>query len=414
MQASEQRHKYLTTEDRKVQPRNEADRNALSFELTTPPHTPPHDQSPMATTTRSTTTTTEPVNGNRNNLSDSALASFKDARNHQEIVSTSGGIRVQKQQRDESKYSSRGYSRVDSEPPALVIVDDSAESQNLQEPRETSSVNKSRGEQDSTEGSHRSSGTDSGPIQVQKGHVMTDRVSSHSTKMNSPVGQEGSGSLVQKLTPVDGQRDIHQSHHEDNPSSSESEEMEEMDLVLVEDESEIAEMERQKNNSDEISRSAFRSNQSSDAIITTVPPRLASGGGAGGGAGGGGTSAGSNVTKKGNLIASKGHHHHQHSAQTQTDISRVNGEKEQMRKILPPTSQGRVVASTTAASERSGRFASERKSKNGAASFVNVKQAAKVKQFFTTIQQHGNKISTEVAEQVQELIHALMVRIINN
>jgi hypothetical protein len=40
---------------------------------------------------------------------------------------------------------------------------------------------------------------------------------------------------------------------------------------------------------------------------------------------------------------------------------------------------------------------------------TNAKQAAKVKQFFTTLQQHANKLGSEVAEQVQELIHALMV-----
>lgn len=37
------------------------------------------------------------------------------------------------------------------------------------------------------------------------------------------------------------------------------------------------------------------------------------------------------------------------------------------------------------------------------------KQSAKVKQFFTTLQMFGNKISQEVAEQVQELIAALVV-----
>ncbi len=40
------------------------------------------------------------------------------------------------------------------------------------------------------------------------------------------------------------------------------------------------------------------------------------------------------------------------------------------------------------------------------------KQSAKIKQFFTTLQSFGNKTSHEIAEQVQELITALVVRII--
>jgi len=39
----------------------------------------------------------------------------------------------------------------------------------------------------------------------------------------------------------------------------------------------------------------------------------------------------------------------------------------------------------------------------------NVHQVAKLKRFFTTLQQFGNKMSSEVAEQVQELITALVV-----
>ena len=40
---------------------------------------------------------------------------------------------------------------------------------------------------------------------------------------------------------------------------------------------------------------------------------------------------------------------------------------------------------------------------------ANVHQVAKLKRFFTTLQQFGNKMSSEVAEQVQELITALVV-----
>ncbi len=42
-----------------------------------------------------------------------------------------------------------------------------------------------------------------------------------------------------------------------------------------------------------------------------------------------------------------------------------------------------------------------------------VRQVAKVKRFFTTLQGFGNKMSSEVAEQVQELIAALVVSRIN-
>ena len=42
----------------------------------------------------------------------------------------------------------------------------------------------------------------------------------------------------------------------------------------------------------------------------------------------------------------------------------------------------------------------------------NVHQVAKLKRFFTTLQQFGNKMSSEVAEQVQELITALVVSVL--
>ena len=51
------------------------------------------------------------------------------------------------------------------------------------------------------------------------------------------------------------------------------------------------------------------------------------------------------------------------------------------------------------------------KSSDGSTAAQHSKQSAKIKQFFTTLQTFGNKTSQEVAEQVQELITALVVRI---
>lgn len=75
----------------------------------------------------------------------------------------------------------------------------------------------------------------------------------------------------------------------------------------------------------------------------------------------------------------------------------LTGSSTQSRTTFSSTASQRSESSTT----KGGKHDSSDKSSS--------KQSAKVKQFFTTLQMFGNKISQEVAEQVQELIAALVV-----
>ena len=78
----------------------------------------------------------------------------------------------------------------------------------------------------------------------------------------------------------------------------------------------------------------------------------------------------------------------------------------------PPASPGTedLKRRVTPQALSDGILSDEELGENTANYSYRVRQVAKVKQFFTTLQSFGNRMSSEVAEQVQELITALVVR----
>ena len=78
----------------------------------------------------------------------------------------------------------------------------------------------------------------------------------------------------------------------------------------------------------------------------------------------------------------------------------------------PPASPGtEELRRETPQSLSDGILSDEELGENMASYSYRVRQVAKVKQFFTTLQSFSNRMSSEVAEQVQELITALVVRL---
>lgn len=343
---------------------------SLSGDLATPPLTPPQSERDEAPSPRPLMIS-EPVNGNRNNVSDSAhanSASFMSTTGH--VISN--GVPRKQSPLDEgvkiraspvlTQTQSRAspvhaQSRLNVEPPALVVIGKGG-----------------RGEED---GEERMAVSPSGSPVEENGSIRgLDEASNREASLSSkPYASDRGGSLQSMVVTSVGDGVGHE-----DPESGRGEEDDDdvdLDLVVVEDE----EMPLQ-----EPPKRVTPSNLSSQSQQTE--PRSMS----------------QHISRARDTepVGSTGAETHRGPLP-----ATVNGTSEHLIKNHTPSSKsaGLKEASNRGFHDRNRNDVELVRS----AGVTNVKQAAKVKQFFTTIQQHGNKLGNEVAEQVQELIHALVV-----
>ena len=297
----------------------------------------------------------EPVNGNRNNLSDNARAysaNFKSSLKALDVGWTiSDKISVQHSQNasKDMKYNggSPGHlSRTDVVPPALVIIEDRKESQDNLDPNTNEKLSK---------------------------NIVSSLQNNGIDHQHISVNEEQNGPLQStKVTSANSRRKA------SDPASSEDEEVEEMDLVLVEDEEEPENL-----TGSSYSRSTAAVRDAGSTVSNVSAGKMD---------GPLNKSADATINKVG----------------TRSVFSAAANSFNKEHRNNPSSGDGIGVT----AQDNEGFSEGNGRKSQKAASVISVKQAAKVKQFFTTIQQCGNKMGSEVAEQVQELIHALMVSLI--
>ena len=306
--------------------------------------------------------TSEPVNGNRNNVSDSALAnsaSFKATKGVDMNVGVSNGI-LRKQDAgiqerlDASRNATNSSSNLDTEPPDLVIIsdmDDDKEEEVMPEPTEPD-------KQVSLE-------------QSQSNGEMTSnqKVYAHVISADAVDGRSPSNSLQSAAVTSAGK----------DAASSGEDEVEDVDLELIEEDTE-------PNSTDQ----AISSSHANSSNPTNSHPSASA------------VDAKDSSVKKTRLLGHPSHHQ-----------SAASPSKKHSRNGHTPSHVYAMERKSAMKDHREGGGSQEHNRREvdseGTAPVTNVKQASKVKQFFTTIQQHANKLGSEVAEQVQELIHALMV-----
>lgn len=336
----------------------------LPGELTTPPLTPPREPPPP---------TSEPINGNRNNVSDSVHANSANYKTTKQLDPEAGAdvatdvIRKHLTKASEELTNSQVHTpspKMEKTPPALVVISDrkggTGEEVGSSPGKCDPVMDKPEAFQDNREAT---------PPESRSPYVSTEYMS------GTGKGEVGSLQSMQVTSASVG------SHGRDGFSSGE-EEMEDVELVLVEDGEEGREGSRQKGNTAEGSKPI------------------------------GGDDTGSRDARGGmretvGVSRHIGHHR-------PPDVAVVmNGRKEQSQNGHGSNGGKKSSPELESPSQGSDGFHRRDKEEMGvvrAMHTTNAKQAAKVKQFFNTIQQHGNKLGSEVAEQVQELIHALMVR----
>lgn len=345
---------------------------------TTPPLTPPREQLQPLPPITSDPINGNPINGNRNNLSDSVhanSANFKTTKQLDAGASIPKDV-LRKQLTGELERTNSPVrippSRMEATPPALVVISDNNEKRGgVREDQEVTeaSPRKKVEEQDKPEFQD---GREATPPRTHSPYANAE-YSSHREK-----GRREFGSLQSmQVTSAGG------SGHGREPSSSEEEEMEDVELVLVEEEEE----------------ERGETPQQKDSMMGSKP-------------------AGSPVVggvREGFVGVSQHRVLHQHQP---PNAVVMNGSKEHTRNGHSTASDGQLgkIPSPEVENPSQGgdRFHRRNRGEGGVVRTVhmtNAKQAAKVKQFFTTIQQHGNKLGSEVAEQVQELIHAVMVSV---
>ena len=374
-------------------------------ELTTPPLTPPREHPQMMVTS-------EAVNGNRNNVSDSAHASsahFKSTK----PVGVASNDAVTRQQFDEGSPEEDGHSvhvltRMEAKPPALVVISDNANSKQAEGEREREREEEGgRGgrEEVTPTGNrdHREEHPDAYRVTREVGSDQNAYISSGNIAENGCCD----ASSLQSTTVTSASNGGGGGGADDDAMNSD-EDVEGMDLVLVEEGEE--EEEEEGRGREEQQRNRTIHTTSAHTNVKTVgleevhahgDPHV--------------SRRGSPSTRGSDAGSQKGHHHH-HNHHHHRPAS-INGREERPRNGHTSTSstsaQGKKYISAESPSQggNDGFHMRNKGEGNGGrvVAMTNAKQAAKVKQFFTTIQQHGNKLGSEVAEQVQELIHALMV-----
>ncbi len=339
----------------------------LPGNLTTPPLTPPREER-----SQPLMATSEPINGNRNNVSDSVhanSASFKATVN----VGVSNGVTSREQETEaldrlDTSSVTDSPSNLDAEPPALVIISDM--------------------EDEKEEGEEEAMDVSSEPTKPEEQFLSAEPSQCNGktppNKVYMKVSSGGGGGGKEEGAVTGSLQSTKVTSAGKDAVSSGEEELEEVDL----------EQDADKNMTQHgnfLKRPAHITTNNSANI--PHPHSNAS-------------PADTKVdspTKSASLPSHRAYH-----------PTAVNVMKKHSKNGHTPSSVYATERKLREVKAReSGGFQDHNRRETdveSAAPVTNVKQAAKVKQFFTTIQQHGNKLGSEVAEQVQELIHALMVR----
>ena len=309
----------------------------------------------------------EPMNGNRNNVADSVhanSASFKSTTGHHHHAVLSNGLPGKQQPPSDiegPKIRSGGVqgrgspaqSRLDLEPPALVVID------------------RGEGRREEREKEERMDIAASSASPVDKQDSSRDR---------EKFPRDKAGSLQSTVvTSVAEGRSLERRDSGRGEDDDDDDEDIDIDLVVVEDEEEAGLI--QQATPTEGAASSKSSSPSSH----------------------------SQHSRDGEGTASQ---RHVRTAPSHHTRPAVNGTSERLAKNHQNHAVSPGVTLERKELASSGGFHHDRGKKEGegrTGGGNSNKQASKVKQFFTTIQQHANKLGSEVAEQVQELIHALVV-----
>ena len=399
-QASDHKHGILVASDRNGQGPTEPG-TSLHVDLTTPPLTPRDSNEDPSLLVEAS----EQMNGNRNNVSDSVHASssnFKSTRKSPILMSTiSNKVKEQHHQvgKPMEEFKQNGSPACSTEPPALVIVENFDE--DIADPS-------------STEGRLPNQHENSSDHARSNGLEMSKQEHSADSTV-SPSREEGDLEQSSCTTTLRVVGKMQNSGEEGREGSDEFEDVEDMELILVEEEEEEEEKRRRETKSLQSSGTSREVLVESSATVSSSMQEVVGNANKsvkvtessrnessnrGGGEGRGVTIMKVNGRSAGQVVSTAG-----------GDKRESSGERVKNGHSSHSVNEPAVEFRRSADSNNNGqsRESGKDSAKTPSSSVMNVKQAAKVKQFFTTIQQHGNKVGREVAEQVQELIHALMV-----
>lgn len=358
----------------------------LPVNLTTPPLTPPREHS----------VSEPPMNVNRNNVADSVHAkTTRFSATVREGAVIGNGIAEDRYSEGHRLNGGPAFvpSHVNTEPPALVVMTDEEPQEDAVEQQGVEIGEESQVTAVAEDGSQV-------PGENQAQEVPWTNSQREARGEAAPVKVGGSSqSLVASST-------------EEGHTSSEDEEIEEMDLVLVE-EGEEEEEGRSKDKEAQLGKrsSGVTSMEAESSTLNYPQSTVSSENGRVAMTARTPTSTqemNSHVTAAAEG-ASTGSRHPEMAHTTNNFVKTGLGEHERLRSnhhgsMTPP-------ASSTSQND-GGRHGENGKKENGSLSdTVCSRRAAKVKQFFSTIQQCANGLGRDVAEQVQELIHAVMVRL---
>lgn len=343
----------------------------LPGDLTTPPLTPPP--------------TSEPMNGNRNNVSDSVhanSANFKTTTTTAAKHSNSGvGVAkdtfrkqlVEAASEELLKSSSPIHTpqRMEATPPALVVIETAQDGKMLP-------------------------GREGHAPSHEHGKGVEDSREAMPPSLYSGAGDKGQGARdsLQSMQVTSAGSEV------SNASSSEDE-MEELELVLVEEDGEPL------HSKDSGATGKASHSPSTDLQASMDSPRDSSVGVSSSHRG-----PPNQQSTKSTNTSSLGAPHRGRRPSPAPLLVNGRGKEPARNGHTPGNEHGKMLSPEhRTPSQDGGGGGGGGEGRNGRESsrIASAKQAAKVKQFFTTIQHHGNKLGCEVAEQVQELIHALMV-----
>lgn len=375
-------------------------------DLTTPPLTPPGPREEGEVTS-------EPVNGNRNNVSDSVHAksvNLKARKTHDLGLTGPNGVTRQRlaespceraENTNHMHAAAGSRAEVHVQPPALVIIGNGGKEEGEVQ-REMAA-----GENTPEELERNVLHSNGEPVPSQYPNAYSS--SNHGgggggSSDGGGGGEHGSVQSMKVTSAGDGGESV---------SSEDEEEVEDIELVLVEDEEGAEEVRRRdhlskrlldsdfaKQSSDDVTGLARGMNQQQQQQQQQQQESAMA------------RRNGSSTGKGANMVSHRQRHH---QLESRKEVAR-NGHVpsaaiHSLHKNHTPL-EYQVSRSTNNGFHGGGGGGGgggRKESGTGKSASVTSKQAAKVKQVFTTIQQHGNKLGSEVAEQVQELIHALVV-----
>ena len=353
--------------------------------LTTPPLTPPQDN----------TLNLPPMNGNRNNMADCAHPKAENFKTiSKEIDSKVIPVSDQVAQLPEASMHNGDHvfvsaSHADMEPPALIIVEDDEgpEKQEEEKRKDCVSAEENQLQASVEQSAWKERNTVTSPEKGESGAVCSNGVETIST----------------------GREEYH--------TSSEEEEMEEIDLVLVEGAEE--EEERGKANGTHLENHVMvGSVEAKGSTSNCFPQSTISSNNVG---------VIPNASKPALPISNR----EIDSSKTVRPSASVSPPQEAYAvnsyvfhsnnkghfvktpqanvPVISASGGGEAVAREVSQNGRDKFSRDGRRERSKGSPLVCSHQAAKVKQVFTTMQQYANNMGRDVAEQVQELIHAVMV-----